>query len=52
MGITIYLFVLLGKWLDTQYNNGDKLFIIICTLTGVAVSFFAVIKQLNHINSK
>ncbi len=52
MGITIYLFVLLGKWLDSNYNNGDKLFIIICTLAGVAVSLYAVIKQLNRINSK
>ena len=26
MGVTIYLFVLLGKWLDTKFNNNDKLF--------------------------
>ena len=28
MGVTIYLFVLLGKWLDNKFNEGDKLFII------------------------
>ena len=49
MGVTIYLFVLLGKWLDTKFNNGDKLYIIILTLLGVAISLYAVIKQVNRI---
>lgn len=52
MGATIYLFVLLGKWLDSKYNNGDKLFIIICTLLGVAASLYIIIKQLNRLNNK
>ena len=49
MGVIIYLFVLLGKWLDTNYNDGEKMFIIICTLAGVAVSLYVVVKQLNRI---
>lgn len=49
MGITIYLFVLLGKWLDSTYNHGEKLYIIIMTLLGVAVSLYAVLKQINRI---
>lgn len=49
MGVIIYVFVLLGKWLDSNYNNGDKLFIIITTLLGVAVSLYVVLKQLNRI---
>lgn len=49
MGVTIYLFVLLGKWLDVNYNNGEKLYIIIMTLLGVAVSLYAVLKQVNRI---
>ena len=49
MGVTIYLFVLLGKWLDTQYNSGGKLFLIIMTLLGVAISLYVVIKQVNRI---
>ncbi|MFH4963773.1 AtpZ/AtpI family protein [Gaetbulibacter sp. M235] len=49
MGVTIYLFVILGKWLDTKFNNGDKLFIIIMTLLGVGISLYAVIKQVNRI---
>ena len=52
MGITIYLFVLLGKWLDSEYNNGDKLFVIIGTLLGVAVSLYVIVQQLNRIHSK
>ena len=49
MGITIYLFVKLGKWLDFQYNNGDKLYIVIFTLVGVGISIFSMIKLLNRI---
>ena len=51
MGITIYLFVLLGRWLDTKYNNGDKLYIIIMTLLGVGISLYAVLKQVNRLNN-
>lgn len=49
MGVTIYLFVLLGKWLDTNYNNGERFYIIIMTLLGVATSLYAVLKQINRI---
>ncbi|MBT8393720.1 MAG: AtpZ/AtpI family protein [Bacteroidia bacterium] len=49
MGVIIYLFVLLGKWLDTNYNEGEKLYIIIFTLLGVAASLYVVVKQLNRI---
>ncbi len=49
MGVTIYLFVFLGKWLDANYNDGEKLYIIIMTLLGVAISLYAVLKQVNRI---
>ena len=49
MGVIIYLFVLLGKWLDSNYNEGEKLYIIIFTLLGVAASLYVVVKQLNSI---
>ena len=42
MGITIYLFVLLGKWLDGKMEGEGKLFLIIATLLGVAISIFVV----------
>jgi F0F1-type ATP synthase assembly protein I len=49
MGLTIYLFALFGKWLDSEYNHGEKLYIIITTLIGVAISFYVVLKQVNRI---
>ena len=49
MGITIYLFVRLGRWLDTEYNNGEKLYIIITTLLGIVISFYVILKQVNRI---
>lgn len=49
MGVTIYLFVILGKWLDFNFNNGNKLYLIIMTLLGVFISLYAVIKQTNRI---
>lgn len=49
MGVIIYLFVMLGKWLDGKFNDGDKGFIIVMTLLGVALSLYTVVKQLNRI---
>lgn len=51
MGVTIYLFVILGKWLDKTYNNSEKLFIIITTLLGVAVSLYMVLRQLKRLDN-
>ena len=51
MGITIYLFVLLGKWLDSNYNDGKSMYVAFTTIAGVGVSLYAIIKQLNRINS-
>lgn len=50
MGVTIYLFVLLGKWLDSKFNSGGKLFLIIGTLLGVGISLYVVLKQVNKLN--
>lgn len=51
MGAIIYLFVQLGKWLDASYGDADsKLYLIICTLFGVAASLFLVLKQTNRLN--
>jgi len=49
MGVIIYLFVRLGKWLDQSFFPDQKLFIIISTLLGVAISLYIVVKQLNRI---
>lgn len=50
MGIIIYLFVLLGKWLDGKFTDGGKLFLIVCTLLGVGISLYVVLKQINKLN--
>ena len=49
MGVIIYLFVQLGKWLDTNYTEGN-LYLIICTLCGVGLSLYGVLKQTNRLN--
>lgn len=51
MGITIYLGVYLGKWLD-QYYETSKVFTLICTLLALAASLWSVISQLKKINDK
>ncbi|THD69352.1 AtpZ/AtpI family protein [Robertkochia marina] len=48
MGVTIFLFAWLGRWLDDTYNEGNKLYLIILTLFGVFISIYVVIKQLNQ----
>ncbi|WP_243652160.1 AtpZ/AtpI family protein [Mariniflexile fucanivorans] len=50
MGITIYLFIMLGKWLDVKFSNGGKLFLIIGTLLGVAIALYVVLQQLKKFN--
>ncbi|MEZ4857308.1 MAG: AtpZ/AtpI family protein [Flavobacteriaceae bacterium] len=50
MGVIIYLFVRLGKWLDAKYTEGGKTFLIVCTLVGVGASLFLVLKQTNALN--
>ncbi|MFV0566175.1 MAG: AtpZ/AtpI family protein [Flavobacteriaceae bacterium] len=51
MGVTIYLFVVLGKWLDGKYAPESKLFLIIATLLGVGISLYVVLKQLKKFNN-
>lgn len=51
MGATIYLFVMLGKWLDTSYNEGERGYIILTTLAGVGISLYLTVKQTNRLNS-
>ncbi len=52
MGITIYLFIYFGKKLDLNYSNGGKLFTIIFTLLGLAISLYNLLRQLNKINQE
>lgn len=52
MGVMIFLFVKLGKWLDSKYNQDGKAFLVLCTLVGVAASLYVVLKQLKKINEE
>ncbi len=51
MGLTIFLFVKLGLWLDSHYNNQHKLFVVICCLVGIIVSFYFLLRQLKQFHS-
>tara|TARA_B100000508_G_C11430732_1_gene263236 strand:+ start:631 stop:846 length:216 start_codon:yes stop_codon:yes gene_type:complete len=51
MGVIIYLFVQLGKWLDAHYTEGGKTYLIVCTLAGVFISLFLVLQQTKRLNS-
>jgi len=50
MGVIIYLFVKAGNWLDFNYNSEGKMYTILFTLLGVAISLFLVLKQTNRLN--
>lgn len=51
MGIIIYLFSLLGTFLDTKFINKHHLYVKIATLIGVAIAFYNLNRQLKDINS-
>ena len=50
MGIIIYLLIRLGKWLDSNFLPGEKIFTLLGTLLGVGISLYLVIKQTNSLN--
>ncbi len=49
MGAIIYLSVQGGKWLDDHYNTEKRIFTVIATLLGVAISIWVVLRQLKKI---
>jgi chromate transport protein ChrA len=51
MGVIIYLFSLLGNWLDQKYVNKHSLFVKILVIVGVAIAFYNLNRQLKDINS-
>jgi F0F1-type ATP synthase assembly protein I len=52
MGITIYLGVYFGKWLDTYFETSNKTYTIILTLFSLLVAIWSVLAQLKNINDK
>lgn len=49
LGITIYLFVRLGRWLDATYET-DRLFTLLGVLLGLFLSLYILLKQLKKLN--
>ena len=52
IGVIVYIFIYFGKWIDLYLNNNTKIFVAIGAITGVAVSLYVVLKQLEKINKE
>lgn len=50
MGIVIFLFAYLGRWLDEKYPNPNEIYVKIFVLIGVALAFYNLNRQLKQIN--
>ena len=50
MGIIIFVFSLLGNWLDQKFPNNHNVYVKIITLIGVAIAFYNINRQLKEIN--
>jgi F0F1-type ATP synthase assembly protein I len=50
MGVIVFLFSYLGKWLDLKYTNPHNLFVKALTLLGVVIAFYNINRQLKEIN--
>jgi hypothetical protein len=49
MGAIIFLSVKGGNWLDAHYGTEKRIFTVIATLLGVAISIWVVLQQLKRI---
>jgi hypothetical protein len=52
MGVIIYLAAQAGIWLDGHYQTDKRLFTAICTIAGVGISLWVVLRQLKRFNSQ
>ena len=52
IGGIVYIFIYFGKWIDLYLNNNTKTFVAIGAITGVAVSLYVVLKQLEKIHKE
>lgn len=51
MGVIIFLFSLLGNWLDEKFPNSHNVYVKILILLGVAIAFYNINRQLKDINN-
>lgn len=49
MGAIIFLGAKLGVWLDVYFDTEKRLFTAFCTMAGVAIAIYLVLKQLKRI---
>ncbi len=52
MGVTIYLGVMLGKWIDGKISLEKRYFTILFTLISMLIAIYSVIAQLKRFNEK
>lgn len=52
MGVTIFAFSYLGKYLDERYSIEESYWTIALTVVGVALSLYYLLKQVNRINDE
>jgi len=50
LGITIYVFIRLGQWLDRTYNT-DRTLTLVSVLVGLFVSLIILMHQLKKMNN-
>lgn len=50
MGVIVFLFAYLGRWLDEKYSNPHRIYVKVLTMVGVAISFYNINRQLKEIN--
>lgn len=50
MGVIVFLFAYLGRWLDEKYTNPHRIYVKVLTMVGVAISFYNINRQLKEIN--
>ena len=48
MGVVIYLSARGGMWLDGHFQTDKRLFTALCTILGVALSLWMVLRQINR----
>jgi hypothetical protein len=51
MGVIIYLAAQAGIWLDAHYQNEKQVLTAVCTILGVGISLWVVLRQLKRFNS-
>ena len=50
MGVIVFLFAYLGRWLDEKYSNPHRINVKVLTMVGIAISFYNINRQLKEIN--